>query len=237
MTNAAVDSEHDSATTGTAGQITAEKFDRTPVPSWTPPRPSVRQRPSSGGRGPITSGSFRSGRPRRRSPTWPRPGPGPRGVFDAGFGWITGPPAYGGRGLPRDYQRAYASIAADYKTPSMSVYGIGLGHGGPHHPGPRHRRGEGGLPASDVPGGHRRPASCSASRRRDRTWPRCRPEAVRDGDEWVVNGQKVWTSGAQLSDIGEIICRTDPDLPKHRGLTGFVVDMHAPGSRSDPSAR
>jgi len=53
--------------------------------------------------------------------------------------------------------------------------------------------------------------------------------AVRDGDEWVLNGQKVWTSGAQYSDIGEIIMRTDPDAPKHKGLTGFVVDMHAPG--------
>jgi len=58
--------------------------------------------------------------------------------------------------------------------------------------------------------------------------------AVRDGDEWVLNGQKVWTSGAQVSDIGEIICRTDPDLPKHRGLTGFVVDMHAPGVEVRP---
>ena len=56
----------------------------------------------------------------------------------------------------------------------------------------------------------------------------------RDGDEWVINGQKVWTSGAQVSDIGEIICRTDPDLPKHRGLTGFVVDMHAPGVEVRP---
>ena len=55
-----------------------------------------------------------------------------------------------------------------------------------------------------------------------------------DGDEWIVNGQKVWTSGAQFSDIGEIICRTDPDLPKHRGLTGFVVNMHAPGVEVRP---
>ena len=58
--------------------------------------------------------------------------------------------------------------------------------------------------------------------------------AVRDGDEWVVNGQKVWTSFAHLADIGEIICRTDADLPKHQGLTGFLVDMHAPGVEVRP---
>jgi alkylation response protein AidB-like acyl-CoA dehydrogenase len=59
-------------------------------------------------------------------------------------------------------------------------------------------------------------------------------KAARDGDEWLVTGQKVWTSGAQYSDIGEIICRTDPDAPKHKGLTGFVVDMHAPGVEVRP---
>ncbi len=48
-------------------------------------------------------------------------------VFDAGFGWITGPPRYGGRGLGREYQRIYATVAADYRTPSMAAYGIGLG--------------------------------------------------------------------------------------------------------------
>jgi acyl-CoA dehydrogenase len=57
---------------------------------------------------------------------------------------------------------------------------------------------------------------------------------VRDGDEWLITGQKVWTSGAQYSDIGEVICRTDPDLPKHAGLTGFVVDMRAPGVEIRP---
>src|SRR5207247_829157 len=53
--------------------------------------------------------------------------------------------------------------------------------------------------------------------------------AQRDGDEWVINGQKVWSSGAAYADFGEIICRTDPDLPKHRGMTAFIVPMDTPG--------
>ena len=154
-------------------------------------------------------------------------------VFDAGFGWITGPTEYGGRGLSSDYQRIWGRVSSDYQTPSLSIYGIGLGMVAPTIL--AHATDEvkdaylrklwrGDLVACQL---FSEPSSGS-------DLASLQTRAVKDGDEWIINGQKVWTSGAQVADIGEIICRTDPDLPKHRGLTGFVVDMHAPGVEVRP---
>jgi len=148
--------------------------------------------------------------------------------FDAGFGWITGPEEYGGRALPTTFERAYRELAAGYATPSMLTFVIGLGMVAPTilaHAIPEVRseylrplyRGD--IVACQL---FSEPVAGS-----DLAGVQTR--AVRDGDEWVVSGQKVWTSGAHLSDIGEIITRTSPDKPKHKGLTMFVVDMKAPG--------
>jgi alkylation response protein AidB-like acyl-CoA dehydrogenase len=149
-------------------------------------------------------------------------------VFDAGFGWITGPAPYGGRGLPSSYERLWQRLQAGYDVPSMARFGIGLGMVAPtilaHGTDAVKQRYLRSLFRAEIiacqlfsePGAGSDLAGLQTA-------------AVRDGDEWVVNGQKVWTSGAQYSDIGEVICRTDPTLPKHKGLTGFIVDMHAPG--------
>ena len=77
-------------------------------------------------------------------------------------------------------------------------------------------------------------ASCSASPPRAATSRRSRPRAVRDGEEYVVNGQKVWTTLAHVAQFGILLARTDPDAPAQEGITYFVVDMRTPGIEVRP---
>jgi alkylation response protein AidB-like acyl-CoA dehydrogenase len=61
-----------------------------------------------------------------------------------------------------------------------------------------------------------------------------RPDGSGNGQDWIITGQKVWTSHAHYADLAEIICRTDPDAPKHRGLSAFIIDMRDPGVEVRP---
>ena len=153
--------------------------------------------------------------------------------FDAGFGYLFGSEQYGGRGLPAAYSRVYDTLEAKYEIPNQSCFTIGLGMVAPtivDHGSDIARdvyvhtmyRGDiVGCQLFSEPGAGSDLANLST-------------KAERDGDEWIITGQKVWTSGAHYSDIGEIIARTDFDMPKHKGLTGFIVDMHAPGVEIRP---
>jgi alkylation response protein AidB-like acyl-CoA dehydrogenase len=148
--------------------------------------------------------------------------------WDADLGYISGSPDFGGRGLSRDHERVYVELESGYEIPSQEFFGIGLGMVAPtiaDHANhavateilPKMYRGDiVGCQLFSEPGAGSDLASLQM-------------RAEKDGDEWIITGQKVWTSGAHYSDLGEVIARTDPDLPKHRGLTGFIVDMKAPG--------
>jgi acyl-CoA dehydrogenase len=153
--------------------------------------------------------------------------------YDAGFGWITGPEEYGGRALPAAYERAYREIAAGYATQSQTIFGIGLGMVAPTilaHAIPEVRsRYLTPLYRADIIACQLFSEPVAGS---DLAGIQTRAE--RDGDEWILNGQKVWTSGAHYSDIGEIITRSSTDKPKHKSLTMFLVDMKAPGVEVRP---
>jgi alkylation response protein AidB-like acyl-CoA dehydrogenase len=146
---------------------------------------------------------------------------------DAGFAAITWPKRWGGReGSPIE-QIIYNQEEAHYVVPK-GVFEIGLGMCIPT------------LMAYGTPAQlerYVRPAL-----RGEEIWCQLfsepsagsdlaglRTRAERDGEAWILNGQKIWTSGAHFADLGIIITRTDPQVPKHRGLTMFFIDMRSPG--------
>ena len=148
-------------------------------------------------------------------------------LYDAGFAGITWPREYGGQGLTNAEQIAFSQEARDFALPT-SAFIIGLGMPGPtilelgteeqkKRYLPKLLRGaEIWCQLFSEPAAGSDVASLTTT-------------AARDGDGWVLNGQKVWTSGAQYSDFGAVIARTDPTVPKHAGITMFIVDMHSPG--------
>ncbi|WP_017583639.1 acyl-CoA dehydrogenase family protein [Nocardiopsis valliformis] len=148
-------------------------------------------------------------------------------LYDAGFAGITWPIEYGGRGLGQVHQQAFNDAVLDF-SPPVGPFIVGLGMCGPtladlgteaqkqRYLRPLLRGEEIWCQLFSEPGAGSDVASLQS-------------RAVRDGDGWVLDGQKVWTTGAHVSDFGAILVRTDPDVPKHQGLTMFVLDMRATG--------
>jgi alkylation response protein AidB-like acyl-CoA dehydrogenase len=150
-------------------------------------------------------------------------------LAEAGFAGITYPKEYGGAGLTRQHQAAFNAEVAKggYVLPTFPLY-IGQGMC---------------LPTIFTHGTEEQkkrfmPNLIDGSE----IWSQCFSEpgagsdvaglqmrAEKHNGEWILNGQKVWTTGAHYSEWGEVIVRTDPDLPKHQGLTMFLVPMNADG--------
>jgi alkylation response protein AidB-like acyl-CoA dehydrogenase len=153
-------------------------------------------------------------------------------LADAGLAALTYPVEFGGAGLDADHQKVFDEESNDYEMPSRQFM-VGIGICAPtllEHGTDEQRR-------TYLP----------ALLRADAVWCQLFSEpgagsdvaslqtrAERDGEEWIVNGQKVWTSGAHYADYGLLVARTNRDVPKHRGISMFICDMHAPGITSRP---
>jgi alkylation response protein AidB-like acyl-CoA dehydrogenase len=152
---------------------------------------------------------------------------------DRGWACLTWPKEFGGRGARAIEAVIWNQEEGRFKTPPTGIFGIGLGMLGPTlmaH----------GTPAQKAE--HLKPMA-----RGDEIWCQLfsepaagsdlaglRTSAVRDGGVWVIDGQKIWTSGAHYCKWGMLVARTDASKPKHDGLTYFIVDMHARGIEIRP---
>ncbi|MBX3510591.1 MAG: acyl-CoA dehydrogenase family protein [Hyphomonadaceae bacterium] len=146
---------------------------------------------------------------------------------EAGYAGITWAKEQGGRALPPIFQVIFNQEEAKFDAPS-GPFAIGLGMCVPTV-----------IAFSDEATKDRYVAKAL---RGEEIWCQLfsepgagsdvaasKTKAVRDGDDWIVNGQKVWTTGAHFSDFGILLARTNPDVEKHKGLTMFIIDMKSPG--------
>jgi alkylation response protein AidB-like acyl-CoA dehydrogenase len=151
---------------------------------------------------------------------------------DGGWACITWPKEYGGRGGTGIQSVIWGQEESRYETPP-NIFGIGIGMAGPT------------LMTWGRP--EQKDKWLKKMARGEEIWCQLfsepgagsdlaglRTSAVRQGDEWVINGQKIWTTGAQYCRWGILVCRTDPTVPKHAGLSYLVVDMKAPGVEIRP---
>lgn len=152
--------------------------------------------------------------------------------FDAGWACLRWPKAYGGRGATPMQSVIWGQEERHYKTPP-DIFGIGIGMAGPtlmaHAKEEQKLRW---LPA--MAAGEEIWCQLFSEPSAGSDLAGLRTTAVRDGDSWIINGQKIWTTGAQFCDFGILVARSDPNAPKHKGLTYFVVDMKSPGVEVRP---
>ncbi len=149
-------------------------------------------------------------------------------LFDAGLGGLNYPSAHGGRDDDGSLQAIYAEVSAGRVPREDATFGIGVGMA---------------LPViRDLASDELKDRFLRPGLRGEEIWCQLYSEpgsgsdlaslstkAVLDGDEWVVSGQKVWTSGAHHAQLGILLARTNPDAPKHGGITMFVLPMEQPG--------
>ena len=156
-----------------------------------------------------------------------------RKLHEAGYAGINWPEEYGGRGADLSEQLVYYEETALAKAPYVGVNFVGLLHGGPT------------LMVEGTPEQKKR--HIASILRGEEVWCQgfsepdagsdlasLRTRAVRDGDEYVVNGHKVWTSFAQAAEYCELLVRTDPDASKHGGVSWLILDMDTPGIEIRP---
>ena len=197
---------------------------RRPVRTWALTSPAApRAWPCS-----TTCPSRRSGPSLERVSDWQRR------KYDAGFGALSWPVELGGGGLTSSHEVVFAEEESQFEVPSphelasVTLYLVA----------PTLRLfGTDELRARYLRPFLRGDAQCcqlfsEPSSGSDLGGLGTR--ATRDGDDWMVNGQKVWSSGAQFAGFGELIARTDPDVPKHAGLTAFLMPLDLPGVEIRP---
>jgi alkylation response protein AidB-like acyl-CoA dehydrogenase len=148
-------------------------------------------------------------------------------LYEAGYAGLTWPKDFGGAGAPYPHQAIFLEEVARAETPEH-IGLIGLGMAGPtiiaHGTDEQKSRHLTPILSGDEVWcqGFSEPGSGS-------DLASLRTRAVADGDQFIVNGQKVWSSFAHIADYCILLTRTDPDVPKHQGITYLLVDMHSPG--------